>query len=69
MQRGTTTSFYEADVLGSITSLTASTGFHLTELHIRFVREYYKLVRLADQLLPLHGSRIRYRTQSLLLPR
>ena len=69
MLRSSATSYYNADGLGSVTSLTNSSGALAQTLHLRFVRKRHGLQRLIDESVPIHGTRIGLRNRPLLLPR
>ena len=69
MLRSATTSYYQGDGLGPMTSSEQHLRSPCQHVHLRFLRQHHCHNRLPDELLPVHRARIRQRNQPLLLPR
>ena len=68
-QRNPKIFFYEADGLGSITSLTDPTGAVAVTYYLRFLRFPHQLHRQRHELVPLHRPPVRLRRRPLQLSR
>jgi YD repeat-containing protein len=69
MLRSGANSFYNADGLGSITSLSNAAGALAQNVHLRFLRKANRFERFADKSIPVHRTRIGQRNRPILLPR
>jgi hypothetical protein len=63
MLRSGATSYYDADGLGSVTSLLNAAGSTGANLHFRLIRESNCVQRLADKSVPLYCRRVGHRDQ------
>ena len=69
MLRSSTTSYYDADGLGSITSLISSARLAGSDLHVTTRSETDEFVWVVDESLPVHGAGIGPGNRPLLLSR